>query len=465
MRVNPLLRRPLNLLSLTHRRYLTTNPSSPLRILFCGSDEFSAASLSALHAEHTRNPSLIESIDVVVRPPKPTGRGYKTIRQVPLQSLAEKLSLPIHPRDTFTGWTPPTQPNLIIAVSFGLFVPPRILRAADYGGLNIHPSMLPDLRGPAPLHWALLLGRQYTGVTLQTLSHEDFDKGVVLAQTPAPGIPIPEGCSVPQLRDMLAPVGAEMLVDALRKGLHVPPHQTPKGWKEPKEGEHLIHAGKLKPEHRELFRPLGDGEQWTGVSTTRRTQILGDRAWSRVVKPTGGTKRMNFHGVEAVPREEWPAELARFVEFVKRKAKAQKKQSKFYNRAGVLDRNYLSEMGQGVNEQRMVVWAGPYLAAALEQLKPDEDGKRVEKHGETNGDEWLHRISMTVLPYFPDPENEGAVIMPVDALKGDVVRIRAITGEGERSRPAAGVLWDYSLGLAGLWRFIIPEIRRLSRPS
>jgi methionyl-tRNA formyltransferase len=51
-----------------------------LHILFCGSDEFSCASLEALHAEHQQNPELIKSIDVVVRPGKPTGRGHKKIR-------------------------------------------------------------------------------------------------------------------------------------------------------------------------------------------------------------------------------------------------------------------------------------------------------------------------------------------------------------------------------------------------
>lgn len=53
----------------------------PLRILFCGSDEFSCFSLRALHEEQKRNADLIRSIDVVVRPSKPTGRGYKVLRE------------------------------------------------------------------------------------------------------------------------------------------------------------------------------------------------------------------------------------------------------------------------------------------------------------------------------------------------------------------------------------------------
>lgn len=230
-------------------------PTEPLRILFCGSDEFSCASLRALHKLQADKPKLIRSIDVLVRPGKPAGRGLRRIATGPLFSLAEELGLPVHKRDTFTGWELPPpghvrhhetgevlrhpaayensqrQPfNLAVAVSFGLFVPPRILRSLRFGGLNVHPSMLPDLRGPAPLQHALLRRRQHVGVTLQTLHERDYDRGAVLAQTPWPGLPVPEGCDVRQLHDMLADKGAELLAGALERRVFVPPLQFA-GWK------------------------------------------------------------------------------------------------------------------------------------------------------------------------------------------------------------------------------------------
>lgn len=55
--------------------------SDPLRILFCGSDEFSCVSLSALHREHVRNRGLVEALDVMVLPAKPTGRGLRRLRE------------------------------------------------------------------------------------------------------------------------------------------------------------------------------------------------------------------------------------------------------------------------------------------------------------------------------------------------------------------------------------------------
>src|SRR5882757_4531236 len=64
----------------TTRSY-STKSSKPLRILFCGSDDFSSASLRALDAERERNPQLIKSIDVLCRPGKPSGRSLKNIRE------------------------------------------------------------------------------------------------------------------------------------------------------------------------------------------------------------------------------------------------------------------------------------------------------------------------------------------------------------------------------------------------
>ncbi|KAG9199837.1 Methionyl-tRNA formyltransferase [Epicoccum nigrum] len=195
----------------------------PLRILFCGSDRFSIASLDALvHTKH-RCPGLIEDIHVAHRPAKPTGRGLKTLKEVPIRAAASALSLPTHTLDTFTGWTPPSPYNLIIAVSFGLLVPPRILSQARHGGLNVHPSLLPDLRGSAPIEHAVLQQRPYTGVSVQTLHPRRFDEGVVLAQTPAPGLAIAADETADVLKERLARAGAQMLVHVLVERRFVEP--------------------------------------------------------------------------------------------------------------------------------------------------------------------------------------------------------------------------------------------------
>ena len=65
----------------SYQRYVSSSTFDPLRILFCGSDEFSIASLRALYAEHQKDPSLIASIDVVCRSSKRVGRNLKTLRE------------------------------------------------------------------------------------------------------------------------------------------------------------------------------------------------------------------------------------------------------------------------------------------------------------------------------------------------------------------------------------------------
>jgi methionyl-tRNA formyltransferase len=76
-----ILRQRLSVRSTFHPRGLFTKSCDPLRILFCGSDDFSIASLNALHGEHVNYPDNIASIDVVCKPGKRVGRGLKTIRE------------------------------------------------------------------------------------------------------------------------------------------------------------------------------------------------------------------------------------------------------------------------------------------------------------------------------------------------------------------------------------------------
>jgi len=220
-----------------------TKSSDPLRILFCGADDFSIPSLRAIDHERHSNPSLIQSIDVVCRPDKRTGRGLKQIRQgkfcpyrlkafqltrhlAPIKPVAKELHLQLHEIDLPVTWSSPDYVNLIIAVSFGLLIPAGAINAARYGGINLHPSLLPDLRGSSPIHQTLLLNRKHTGLTLQTLHPTKFDHGKILAQTPFPGIAVPEDATPTSLVKLLAPIGAQMLLQGLRNRVFAPPVTT-----------------------------------------------------------------------------------------------------------------------------------------------------------------------------------------------------------------------------------------------
>ncbi|KAK5634583.1 hypothetical protein RRF57_010296 [Xylaria bambusicola] len=139
-------------------------------------------------------------------------------------------------------------------VSFGLFVPARLLRAAKYGGLNLHPSLLPDLRGPAPLHHTVLNNYKVTGVSLQTLDHNAFDCGVVLAQARLKRKLPDYIITTSYLQSLITPAATRLLINGLQKNVHVPPLEF-KGWVPP-PGYPLRHAPKITKQDRQLTRAL-----------------------------------------------------------------------------------------------------------------------------------------------------------------------------------------------------------------
>ncbi|CAD0052378.1 unnamed protein product, partial [Aureobasidium pullulans] len=280
------------------RRYLSDKPQhDPLRVLFCGADEFSIYSLKALNKIREENPEKVASIDVVCRKDKRVGRGLKQIREVyvvPIKSVAAtELGLNVHQIDTFTGWTPPQtddQPfNMVVAVSFGLLVPPRILNAAKYGGLNVHPSMLPDK----------------TGVTLQTLHPKHFDHGRIIDQTPSSGLSIPDEATatLDSVLGWIGPLGADMLYNNVMNGNFATDTSiTPSASRSLKNtkndlfgqmdgsAEYPRHARKIIPEDRHVnFR-------WPSSEILLRNRVLGRLfALDTGLAPT---KRITFHGFE-----------------------------------------------------------------------------------------------------------------------------------------------------------------------
>ncbi|KAI1657266.1 Formyltransferase [Daldinia decipiens] len=447
----PAMRRPTQLSRICNvcrqiRRYTsntttTTNPlkeeeakerkaktSDPLRILFCGSDEFSCASLETLHQEHIRNPALIQSIDVVVRPGKRTGRKNKFIQHPPIRDLATRLGLPIHERDTFTGWDMPSHINLIIAVSFGLFVPPRLLGAAQYGGLNIHPSLLPDLRGPAPLQHALLAGRTHTGISLQTLDHQAFDHGLILARTPP--LPIPPGADYASLLAYATPLAAQLLVQGLREGLHVPPleeaaehsHGPEESGSQDREvvesrghPENLLHAPKITKQDRQL-RVSTLPHLW------RRYRALGPPwFWAR------GRQRMRKQGVrKRVIVERVAGEDATLSDVAL---------------TFTLTADASSTSGFSIDEKQkktLVLDAAAYAAASgvgpsvprLVAFEQDDAAGGIDGEGISEAENSAEQTHLVL--WFPEGDSEVCYLGPY--------RIEMVNVEGDRPRPPARAL-------------------------
>ncbi len=104
------------------------------------------------------------------------------------------------------------QPDVIVVACFPLRLPPALLRLPRLGCLNVHPSLLPENRGPDPLFWTFRHGDHQTGVTIH-LMDEELDTGPIVLQRP---VTVREGITEAELEAELSSVGADLLVEAIR---------------------------------------------------------------------------------------------------------------------------------------------------------------------------------------------------------------------------------------------------------
>ncbi len=154
---------------------------SSKKIVFIGTPEFACAILRALK-ENDYN-----VIAVVSQPDKPVGRKH-ILEKTPVHALADEYGIPVlqpvnmrKEADSIIA----LGADLIITCAYGQFVPEKILKAPEYGCLNIHPSLLPKYRGGAPVHRAVWNGDTVTGVCLMEMVKE-MDAGKVYARCETP---------------------------------------------------------------------------------------------------------------------------------------------------------------------------------------------------------------------------------------------------------------------------------------
>ncbi len=186
----------------------------PYRILFFGSPEFAIPSLRALVESPDKED---EVIGVVTQPDRPKGRGRQPAPP-PVKELALKYGLPVYQPETvkdeeFLEQVERLAPDLLVVVAFGQILPKYLLEIPPFGGINVHPSLLPKYRGAAPIHWTLIRGETVTGVTIMRLSPR-MDSGEILFQR---AISIEPEDTFGSLHDKLAIFGAEMLLETLHR--------------------------------------------------------------------------------------------------------------------------------------------------------------------------------------------------------------------------------------------------------
>jgi methionyl-tRNA formyltransferase len=152
---------------------------------------------------------------VVTQPDRPKGRGRK-ITQSPIKETALQLGYDVvQPTSIktreFVDQLGHYEPDFVIVVAFGQLLPENVLAQARTGAINVHASLLPKYRGPAPIQWAIINGELETGICT-ILMDKGMDTGDILLSLREP---IRADDTAGSLHDRLAKKGANVLTDTL----------------------------------------------------------------------------------------------------------------------------------------------------------------------------------------------------------------------------------------------------------
>ena len=180
-----------------------------MRILFMGTPDIAAESLSALIAAGH------DICAVFTRADKPVGRK-QILTAPPVKQTAEANGIPVYqPRTLRDGSSDELikslAPDIIVVVAYGCIIPPQLLHVAKYGCINLHVSLLPKYRGSAPGQWAALNGDTETGVSIMQMDAGLATGDVLVCEKVAIG---PEETSG-ELFDRVTAVGARVLCEAV----------------------------------------------------------------------------------------------------------------------------------------------------------------------------------------------------------------------------------------------------------
>ena len=177
-----------------------------IRVVFMGTPEFSVNVLEGLIKNYN-------VVGVVTQPDKEIGRKkeikYSPIKEIALKNNIEILQ-PIKIRNEYASILA-LKPDIIITCAYGQIIPKEILDFPKYGCINVHASLLPKLRGGAPIHRAIIDGYSKTGITIMYMD-EGMDTGDIISYRE---IEITEDMNVGELHDKLSIIGKELLIDTL----------------------------------------------------------------------------------------------------------------------------------------------------------------------------------------------------------------------------------------------------------
>jgi len=244
-----------------------------------GTPEFAVPALKKLHGDGQ------EIVLAVTQPDRPRGRG-RQVSATPVKKAAIELNLPVYQPESirtveFIRLVQSQQPDVMVVVAFGQILPKSLLSVPPFGSINIHASLLPKYRGPAPIQWAIINEEKQTGVTTMFMD-EGLDTGDILLFEKTDIFPDDTAAS---LYDRLAELGAALLSKTLRE----------------------IHTGNLQPvrqDHQQAtYAPLlkkSDGQiDWTRPAHSLDAFIRGMSPWPGAFTFYAGRRLKIFRAVPA----------------------------------------------------------------------------------------------------------------------------------------------------------------------
>ncbi|TMF60692.1 MAG: methionyl-tRNA formyltransferase [Chloroflexi bacterium] len=231
-----------------------------MRIVFAGTAAFAQPTLRSLvQAGH-------DVALVITQPDRIGGRGMKP-RPSPLKTLAAELQLPVFQPERIRDEAAQdrireVRADVMVVVAYGQILPARLLEAPRLGTVNVHASLLPRHRGPAPIEWAILSGDTETGITIMQMD-AGVDTGPILTQE---RVAIASDESAGALEGKLAALGGRLLVRSLED------YAAGRIRPAPQPAEGATHAPRLTSEDGKL-----DPTAMSAREMDRRVRALGER--------------------------------------------------------------------------------------------------------------------------------------------------------------------------------------------
>jgi methionyl-tRNA formyltransferase len=181
------------------------------RIVFMGTPDFSVPVLRRLLDDG------YNVIAVVTQPDRPVGRK-RVLTPPPVKAEALKHDIPVYQPEKIRQQEEldkilALNPDLIVTAAFGQILPNQLLEAPKYGCINVHASLLPELRGGAPIHYAIIQGKEKTGISIMYMV-EKLDAGDILTQVE---VPVTDADTVGSLHDKMSAAGADLLSETIPK--------------------------------------------------------------------------------------------------------------------------------------------------------------------------------------------------------------------------------------------------------